>query len=261
MERPLNILVIDDEQIVLDSVQKHLRKENFVLHMVLSVARALEHVDETPPDIILTDLMMPDTDGMQLLGIIKERAPQIPVIMITGYATINTALQATNLGAFDYVAKPFTKSELVSVVKRAAELVRAGATQSGKREQDTSAGADTTIEPDSAATIGEYGWNKIDDDGTVLLGARPKFLKAVGQIQTIFLPAKGDELRLGSVYLRIFSADHRSYSVLSPFSGEVLAVNDRYQTNPTGLPDCSEDEWLVRLKPSKLELEIGELGL
>ena len=109
-------------------------------------------------------------------------------------------------------------------------------------------------------TTGFPNGKKLDDDGTVLLGARQSFLKAVGQIQNIFLPTKGDELRLGSVYLRVFSTDQRSYSVLSPFSGEVLAINDRYLTDPARLQDCPEEEWLVRLKPSKLELEISELG-
>ena len=255
MEHPLNVLTIDDEQIVLDSIKKHLRKENFVLHQVLSVADALILMDETPVDIVLTDLMMPDTDGLQFLEIMKKRAPHTPVIMITGYATINTALQATNLGAFDYVAKPFTKSELISAIKRAAELVRASNAQNTERE------AEATPKTDPLATSGEYGWNKLDDDGTVLLGAKRSFLEAVGRIQNIFLPTKGDKLRLGSIYLRIFSADLRSHTVLSPFSGEVIEVNDKCLTEPVSLAECLEKEWLVRLKPSKLELEISELGL
>ncbi len=261
MESPLSVLAIDDEQIVLDSVKKHLRKEHFTLHLTSSVADALTLMDENPVDIVLTDLMMPDTDGMQLLEIMKKRAPHTPVIMITGYATINTALQATNLGAFDYVAKPFTKSELLSVVSRAADLVRAGAAKAGE------AGAEAPVERpsgsaiDSATVIGEYGWRKLDDDGTVLLGPRRSFLEAVGQIQNIYLPAIGDELRLGGVYLRVFSADLKSHKVLSPFSGEIVAVNDKYLTEPNKLIDCAEDEWLVRLKPSKLELEISELGI
>jgi len=261
MERPLNVLTIDDEQVVLDSVQKHLRKENFVLHQVLSVADAMSLMDEIQVDIVLTDLMMPDTDGLQLLEIMKKRAPHTPVIMITGYATINTALQATNLGAFDYVAKPFTKSELVSTVRRAADLVRAGDAQAAERETEPSTTTEAALETESAATSGEYGWKKLDDDGTVLLGARRSFLEAVGRIQNIFLPTKGDELRLGSVYLRVFSADLKSHTVLSPFSGEVVAVNDKYLAEPAKLADYPEDEWLVRLKPSKLELEISELGL
>ena len=261
MERPLNVIAIDDEQIVLDSVKKHLRRENFTLHLVSSVADAFTLMDEQAVDIVLTDLMMPVTDGMQLLEIMRTRAPHTPVIMITGYATINTALQATNLGAFDYVAKPFTKTELLSVVNRAADLVRAGATKAGEPGNESSNDKNAGPEVDSATIIGEYGWKKLDDDGTVLLGPRRSFLEAVGQIQNIYLPAIGDELRLGGVYLRIFSADLRSHKVLSPFSGEIIAVNDKYLADPNTLIDNPEDEWLVRLKPSKLELEISELGL
>lgn len=257
MKRPISVLAVDDEQIVLDSIRKHLRREDFELHTVLSVAEALELMDRAAVDIVLTDLMMPVTDGMQLLEIMKQRSPQTPVIMITGYATINTALQATNLGAFDYVAKPFTKSELVSVVTRAAELVRASDVRETEAAPETLDAA-TGISPSAG---GEYGWKKLDDEGMVLLGPRRKFVEGLGKIQNIFLPTRGDQLRLGSVYLRVFSADLKSYTVLTPFSGEVIAVNEKYLDAPSRLAECQEGEWLVRLKPTKLELEISELGL
>jgi len=261
MERTLNVLTIDDERIVLDSVQKHLRKENFSLYSVLSVRDALTLMDTTSMDIILTDLMMPETDGLEFLQLMKERSPRTPVIMITGYATINTALQATKLGAFDYIPKPFTKSELVSVVKRAAELVHATEAKTDSNNAQDMTFPESGIAANPTRTIGEYGWKRLEDDGSVVLGAEQRFLEAVGRIQNIFLPNRGDELRLGGVYLRIFSADLRSHTVLTPFSGIVLDVNEKYIANPEALQHCPEDEWLVRLKPSKLELEISELGV
>jgi two-component system response regulator HydG len=67
--------------------------------------------------------MMPHTDGLELMRIFKKRFPHMPVIMMTGYATVSTAVQATRLGAAGYVAKPFTKAELREVVQRAVYLV------------------------------------------------------------------------------------------------------------------------------------------
>jgi DNA-binding NtrC family response regulator len=128
LEREISILVIDDEQIVLDSVQKQLRDGNFSVHTVSSAPRALEMIKRTVFDIILVDLMMPHTDGLELMRYVKTNSPETPVIMMTGYATVSTALQATQMGAFGYVAKPFTRAELREVVHQAVELVtRAGA--------------------------------------------------------------------------------------------------------------------------------------
>ena len=92
MERVLHILVVDDEQVVLDSVKKHLKKENYEIHTALLAREALEIMDSTPIDMVLTDLMMPEIDGLELMREVKARTPLTPVIMITGYATINTAL-------------------------------------------------------------------------------------------------------------------------------------------------------------------------
>jgi CheY-like chemotaxis protein/glycine cleavage system H lipoate-binding protein len=253
-ERTLSVLAVDDEQIVLDSVLKHLRKSNYNLHTALSVKDALALMQTTEVDIVLTDLMMPEVDGLEFLKMMKERSPQTPVIMITGYATINTALQATNLGAFDYVAKPFTKSELTSVVARAAELVLAS---SDKAPEETARAASDT----ASGSVGEYGWQRLEDDGTVMLGVKQSFLDAVGKIQNIFLPVRGDELRQGSVYVRIFGSDLRSHTVLSPLSGQVVEVNESIQPAADGQVELSDSQWLIRLQPSKFEFEMGELGL
>lgn len=260
MERDLCILAIDDEQIVLDSVVKHLRKRECKVFTVLSVAEALEVMDDNQVDIILTDLMMPEIDGLEFLSMMKERSPHTPVIMITGYATISTALEATNLGAFDYIAKPFTRSELLTVVDRAAELVRAAEARATGDGADEQPPHETAAGRGGGSTAGEYGWKRLEDDGTIVLGVAAEFLAKVGRIQNIFLPSQGDELRQGSVFLRIFSSDLRSHTVLSPFSGIVVEVNDKYVSQPEKLADASSQEWLIKLQPSKFEFEIKELG-
>ena len=123
MERQINILVVDDEQIVLDSVKKHLRKTDYNVHTVSSVQKALLMMEQMEFDLVMTDLMMPHIDGLELMKIVKSRYPKVPVIMITGYAAADTARQATRLGAFDNVAKPFSKAELITAVNRALDFV------------------------------------------------------------------------------------------------------------------------------------------
>ena len=183
--RSLHILVVDDEQVVLDSVTKHLKKENYTVHTALSVSDALTLMEAHEMDIVLTDLMMPDIDGLEFMRLVKEKSPAIPVIMITGYATINTALQATQLGAFDYIAKPFTRKELQGVLHRAAGLVSAAdAHKNGNPETDTGGHNKPTA-------VGDNSWLMLESDGNVLLGVEHSFLQTVGKVQTVYLPSVG----------------------------------------------------------------------
>ena len=119
MDTALRVLVIDDEQIVLDSVRKHLSKANFEVHTVLSATKGLKAAEQQSFDLVLTDLMMPQIDGLELMKIIQTRYPGLPVVMMTGYATISTAQQAEQMGAAGYVAKPFSRAELLEVVRLA----------------------------------------------------------------------------------------------------------------------------------------------
>jgi len=139
MERQINILVVDDEQIVLDSVKKHLRKTNYNVQTVSSVQKALLIMEQMEFDLVLTDLMMPHIDGLELMEIVKSRYPKVPVIMITGYAAADTARQATRLGAFDNVAKPFSKAELITAINRALDFV-----EQMKSSEDAAAKDDRT---------------------------------------------------------------------------------------------------------------------
>ncbi len=261
MDRKLSILIVDDEQVVLDSINRHLRTENYVLHLVSSTPEALELLEIEPIDIILTDLMMPEIDGLEFMKIVKAKQAHTPVIMVTGYATIDTALQATQLGAFDYIAKPFTKAELTSVVHRAANLVETFELQVDENGEIPKA----EISPSPAAApkhVGEHGWLMLEESGNVIMGVEKSFLEKVGKIQNIFLPSPGDELRQGSVYFRVFTADMQSHTVLSPLSGTVVDVNNKLVNDPRLLyEDPFKEGWLVRLKPSKFEFEISELDL
>jgi len=268
MEQKLTILAVDDEPVVLESIERHLRKEPYTLHTVKTARAAVSRLENTDIDIVLTDLMMPEIDGLELLKLIKGRTPEVPVIMITGYATINSALEATNLGAFDYIAKPFTKQELLSVIHRAAELVAATHTRTSDTPGVSDNAAPTSVNKESGGAegtrpaAGEYGWKRLQDDGTVLLGVGQAFLEGIGRVQNVFLPAVGDQLRQGGVYLRVFSTDMRSHTVLSPLSGTVLEINEQIAGRPLSICEHpSESCWLIRIKPSKFDLEIKELGL
>ncbi len=112
-------LVIDDEQIVLDSVATLLRDEGFDVDVSLSGRKGLDWAIERKYDVVLSDIRMPDIGGIRLLRDVKRVYPSLPVIMITGYASVNSAVQAMKLGAADYIEKPFEPEQLIASVNRA----------------------------------------------------------------------------------------------------------------------------------------------
>jgi len=118
----MKALVIDDESIVLDSVSRILKDDNFKVDTSLSGLEGLTRAVEGPYDIVLTDLRMPDLGGMRVLRDIKRAKPSLPVVMITGYGSVKTAVQAMKLGAAEYIQKPFSPEELSAAVKSALHL-------------------------------------------------------------------------------------------------------------------------------------------
>ena len=118
----IKALVIDDEQIVLDSVSRILTDENYTVDCTLSGRQGRDWAIERPYDIVLTDIRMPDMGGMRVLRDIKRAKPSLPVVMITGYASVKSAVQAMKLGAADYLEKPFTPNQLLKAVAAALEI-------------------------------------------------------------------------------------------------------------------------------------------
>jgi DNA-binding NtrC family response regulator len=115
------VLVIDDEQIVLDSVRKILSGENYKVEVTLSGKQGIEWGIDKDYDIVLTDIRMPDIGGMIVLRDVKRAKPSVPVLVITGYASVKSAVQAMKLGASDYIEKPFTPEELLNAVNSALD--------------------------------------------------------------------------------------------------------------------------------------------
>ena len=118
-----NILVVDDERPQREILKTILEDEGYVVHTAGSGRDALELFRNTTPDLILTDLKMPDIDGMNLLNSFTRGPNSSPVIIMTAYGTINSAVEAMKNGAFDYLAKPLERDELLITVKKAFDKV------------------------------------------------------------------------------------------------------------------------------------------
>ena len=118
------ILILDDEPIVLKRLKPALEKSGYDVEAFSRSLEASSRILEQDFDIVITDLKMEGLDGMEFLTRVKDRSPATEVIVITGFATMETAKQSFQKGVFDFIAKPFKLSEIQDVVTRAAAKIR-----------------------------------------------------------------------------------------------------------------------------------------
>ena len=119
--RGRRILLVDDETDTLDACTQILRKDGYQVETAVSAREAIQLLRSRPFDLAITDLKMPQVDGLELLKALKRVDPEMAVVMITGYATVETAVASMKEGAYDYIPKPFTPDELRLVVRNALE--------------------------------------------------------------------------------------------------------------------------------------------
>jgi DNA-binding NtrC family response regulator len=125
MERPLEILVLDDEEIVCTRLKPALEKDGYSVETFTDSRRAKQRLDERAFDIVVTDLKMAGIDGMELYRFIKDKWPSTKVIIISGFATVEITREALQAGVRDIIAKPFKISQLKDLIdKVSAEIKR-----------------------------------------------------------------------------------------------------------------------------------------
>jgi len=118
------ILIVDDKDMMRDSVAATLARKGHAVIGAAGAEAALQKLSERQPDVVITDLQMPEMSGLELLEQIRRVDEQLPVIFMTAYGTVETAVAAMKQGAFDYIAKPFSGDELIIAVERALEHAR-----------------------------------------------------------------------------------------------------------------------------------------
>src|SRR3990172_8548207 len=118
------ILLVDDEEGILQALSAILRDEGYQVAEAQGGTQAVKSVARAPPSAVLLDIWMPDQDGLETLRQIREIAPDVPVIMMSGHGTIETAIKAIKLGAYDYIEKPLSLDKVLLLVRHAIETRR-----------------------------------------------------------------------------------------------------------------------------------------
>ncbi|RZB37982.1 MAG: hypothetical protein SRB2_00689 [Desulfobacteraceae bacterium Eth-SRB2] len=122
---PINLLLVDDEQSFVEIMGQRLGRRGFIVAYAFSGQDALNRLEaDDSIEVVILDVKMPGMDGVETLRMIKKKRPLVKTIMLTGHATVNSAIEAMKLGAMDYLMKPCDLDELVSKVKEAANRKR-----------------------------------------------------------------------------------------------------------------------------------------
>jgi CheY-like chemotaxis protein/glycine cleavage system H lipoate-binding protein len=255
VETNARILAIDDEEIVHASLKKILTRAGHEIYSVYSAKEGLEQLDDSHFDLIIVDLMMPEMNGIQFLEALRAKPYQLPVLMVTGYPTITTAVQALRLGAVDYIAKPFTRKELLSPVQRALSLPEDERTVPLPHPDDDTITKEQLL-PGTVCTLPRHSWAKFEQDGTFLIGVEKSFLRICENIVSIAIPEEMDLIEQGYVGIYLQNETGQEHGVAMPLSGQVSELNGEIVDNPSLL---TTETWLIRIIPSHLEDELGRL--
>jgi len=120
----MKILIVDDEQVVLDSCRKILEAEGYYVFLASSAVDALTALKTNEFSLLIIDVKMPEHDGMYLMRELNEHWPGTPVIVMSGYHTVQTIEEAKRMGAVSFIYKPFTPDELINSIRNAIQFVK-----------------------------------------------------------------------------------------------------------------------------------------
>ena len=262
------ILCVDDENVILDSFRKILVLDGYSVDTVTSGYQALNLIKSHHYDFVFTDLKMPEMDGVEVTKSVKSLRPDIDVIIVTGYATVETAVDCMKLGAMDYVQKPFTEDELLDFAKKS--LVKR---QDRIHKQLKPRVHITHLSEEEKVNVGEFAipggvfiseghcWAAIAQDGAVRVGLDDFAKKLIGKIDDIEFPNLGMNITQGQP-LFIIKQGKKSIQFNSPVSGQVAKVNYDLGDNIDSLDYSTyEKNWICIIDADKLDTELSKLKI
>lgn len=262
------ILAVDDEAIILDSFRKILVLEGYSVDTVETGPEALGLIQKKDYDFVFTDLKMPGMDGVELTKAVKHLRPDIDVVLITGYATIESAVEVMKFGAMDYVQKPFTEDELVEFVKKLVfkrqDRLNMYIKPTVHLVKSSGAGSDSKSEfnvPAGVFVSEGHTWASVQINGMVRVGIDDFAQKIISQIDAIELPRKGQKVKKGDRLFTIVQGE-RSFDLPSPITGKVEEVNLKLADQIELIKKMPyEIGWVCSIEPERLSQEITGLKI
>lgn len=262
------ILAVDDEPLVLDSFRKILVLAGFSVDTVESGPEALGLVQRHDYDLVFTDLKMPGMDGVAVVKAVKHLRPDVDVAVITGYATIESAVETMQHGALDYVQKPFTEDELVAFARRL--LIKRQARLEAARRPAVRVVAPAAAEtapphelcvPGGFFLSGGHVWVRIEPGGQVRVGLDDFARKALGPAERVELPKVGERVRRGEPLFALGRGEAAAHFA-APLGGRVIQINTALADEPARASLSPYDRgWVCLLEPADLAGELPALRI
>jgi CheY-like chemotaxis protein/glycine cleavage system H lipoate-binding protein len=262
------ILAVDDESVVLDSFRRILVLEGFNVDTVESGPEALGLIQRHDYDFVFTDLKMPEMDGVEVVKAVKHLRPDLDVVVITGYGTIETAVETLQHGACEYVQKPFTAEELAEFVRKL--LIKRQARVEAQQRPTVRIVAPIAAEtapsneycvPGGAFVAPGHTWARIEPGGQVRIGIDDFARKALGSVSQVLLPEHGREVHQGQTLFTLKQGAEQVQFV-APVSGKVLQGNDALESDPDRVIQSPYDRgWILRVQPTDLAAELPAMRI
>lgn len=262
------ILCVDDEPVILDSFRKILVLDGYSIDTVESGREALGLVRTNHYDFVYVDIKMPEMDGVEVTKQVKYVRPDIDVIIITGYASVETAVETMKLGAMDYVEKPFTEDELLvftqkMVIKRKERIKRElGPSVHITQMSEFENRENYQFSIPGGVFISEgHCWVGLNEDGTVKVGLDDFAKKMIGPIDDIEYPNVGRKIKKGEPLFTI-KKGVRTIPLISPISGKIVKVNTTLMNSLDVLEITSYNKnWICMIDTDNIDAEVKDLKI
>ncbi len=263
------ILAVDDEPVILDSFRRILVLEGFSVDTVETGQEALGLVQRNNYDFVFTDLKMPNMSGVDVVKGVKHLRPDVDVVVITGYGSIDTAVETLQHGACEYVQKPFTADELGDfarklLIKREARLdaQRKPVVRVVNPDLAEIVPANEYCVPGGAFIAPGHTWARIETGGQVSVGLDDFARKALGAITEVITPEHGRSVKQGETLFTL-KQGKETLHFAAPLSGRVVKENVDLKHDASPLNRSPYDRgWVCQLQPSNLagELDKQKIG-
>jgi DNA-binding response OmpR family regulator len=239
------LLVVDDEEAICEGCRRIFTRQGFEVEKTSDAQLGLQMARENDFAAILLDIKMPNMTGIEFLEQLRDKRPNVPVILMTGYPSVPNAISAIRLGAAGYVTKPFTPEEISSAVHK---HVGKGTTEPA---QETASANDTWTPCAEWYLFLQDAWVQCGEDGTARAGVLTPRSQAAG-IQSVRLPKIGEVVYQGLPMAAIVNEDSTMRTVVAPLSGVIAAVNERLVKDPSALWDdpCGSG-WIAAISPTR----------
>jgi FixJ family two-component response regulator/glycine cleavage system H lipoate-binding protein len=254
------ILVVDDEQVILDAVSRIASAEGMQVDSEIDATAALKKISNKEYSLVLCDIMMPQMDGFTFLDEIQKRKILTPVIMITGYSTVENAVKSLYKGAVDFVPKPFTFEELNSSINRGIKFYRIQKGVEDAKSRNDKSSLLYVTGPPKYKRLGNLSWMNLKYEGVADIGATDLFLETIEKIVSIELMNIEDEIIQGDSCANLETDDELIHHLLAPISGRIIERNEKLLESINLLEkDPYFEGWIYKVIPSNIEYDLKHL--